>query len=488
MKQKVRVLFNNMPVARKIRWSFLIVLLPLILLLGFFIIMVRNENRHYDQMVDASVKASEFSLDFKKDFDYETYLVIVESKTFEESSLMEMLEKANTVVENLAADKTVSAANNARLSDARKYLANLETYVGRIEENLHYGNRYKDNIQIWENDVQIVTALIRETILQFMYYEIRDMQTMNEQLKAFYGSMLIYAVLATAVILGVVILASYSISNSIIRPILRLREVTEQVAKGDLSVRTELEAGAEIGDLSRSLDTMIDQINKLLEQVKTEQIRIRKAELELLQSQINPHFLYNTLDTIVWLAEGGDRKTVVSMVEQLSDFFRTTLNEGKDVVTIYEELRHVNSYLGIQRVRYQDILSYSVEIPEALYEYTIPKITIQPLVENALYHGIKNKRGMGEIRITGEEKEGMMYLYVEDNGIGITEERLEQINDKIYGDSYSENEIFGLHNVHERIRLCFGNEYGIKIESVYREGSKVTIMLPCRKENIQPIS
>ncbi|MDO4475568.1 MAG: sensor histidine kinase [Lachnospiraceae bacterium] len=478
MKNSWKKKISNMPLSQKLRWAFAIVLVPLITMLGLCIAMIWNENRHYDEMVEASVKASEFSLDFKKEFDYETYLVIVESKTFEESSLMSMLEQANSVVDSLAGAGSVSKANRDRLTDIDKYLTNLETYVGRIAENLKQGEMYKDNIRIWENDVQIVTGLVRETILQFMYYEIQDMQAMNSQLRQFYGTLLLYAILASAIVLVFVFWATHAVTRSITRPILRLGEVTEQVAKGDFSVRTNLDTGAEIGELGRSLDSMIDQINILLGQIKAEQERIRRAELELLQSQINPHFLYNTLDTIVWLAEGGDRETVVSMVEQLSDFFRATLNEGKEVVTIREELKHVSSYLGIQRVRYQDILSYEVDIPEELFEDTIPKITLQPLVENALYHGIKNKRGMGKIRVTGEVKDGETWLYVEDDGIGITPERLEQIRQKISSDDPQESEIFGLNNVNERIRLCFGAAYGIRIESTYREGSRVSIRLP----------
>ena len=230
--------------------------------------------------------------------------------------------------------------------------------------------------------------------------------------------------------------------------------------------------------LSDSLNAMIDKINELLDQVTTEQIRLRKAEFELLQAQINPHFLYNTLDTIVWLAEAGDQKRVVSMVGNLSDFFRTSLNQGKDIISIREELAHVRSYLEIQQVRYQDILRYEITVPEDLYEYKIPKITIQPLVENALYHGIKNKRGQGTITVSGKRNENGFVLYVRDNGIGMTQERLKEVRAGIQKLSYTGKEIYGLYNVNERIRLNFGETYGISIESTYGEGTCVSISLP----------
>ena len=162
----------------------------------------------------------------------------------------------------------------------------------------------------------------------------------------------------------------------------------------------------------------------------------------------------------------------------LSKFFRTSLNQGKDSITIGEELQHAGSYLEIQQVRYQDILSYEISVPKELWGYMIPKITIQPLVENALYHGIKNKRGMGTIRISGRKGPDCFYIDVADDGIGMSEERLSKIRDRISHLEPDSSEIFGLYNVNERIRLRAGDESGISIESSYGNGTVVTIKLP----------
>ena len=178
------------------------------------------------------------------------------------------------------------------------------------------------------------------------------------------------------------------------------------------------------------------------------------------------------------MAEAGEQKRVVGMVRNLSDFFRTSLNQGKDINSIKEEMLHVKSYLEIQHVRYQDILSYDIEVPEALYIYSIPKITIQPLVENALYHGIKNKRGMGHISIRGEAGEKDFTITVTDDGIGIDETRLRQVQSGIQNKVLTGKDFYGLYNVCERIRLNFGEEYGIFIESVYGEGTSVRVILP----------
>ena len=473
MKKRLKRIYDNSTFATKIRYSYLLLLVPLVLFLFFCFYHLWDINHNYESMLNSTVVAGEFSLDFKKDFDYETYLVIVENKTPEESKMDSMLGEANRIVDGLE-QLTTSEDSRSYLKSVRRYLDNLATYKQRIEENLQEGNRYEDNMRIWENDVQIVTALIQESMSQYSHSEIKELQKSHADQQEFFESMVRYLLVAFLGIFVLILFLSYFIPLSITRPILRVEEVTKQVASGNLSVRSEVEDGAEVRALSESLNTMIDKINELLEQVTTEQIRLRKAEFELLQAQINPHFLYNTLDTIIWLAETGEQKKVVSMVGSLSDFFRSTLSRGKDIVTLKEELQHVRSYLEIQQVRYQDILQYEIEAPEELYLCQIPKMTIQPLVENALYHGIKNKRGAGRIR---KENHGCR-IRIEDNGIGITKERLAQVQDGILHKVLTGKDIYGLYNVHERIRLNFGERYGISIESEYGEGTVVSIFVP----------
>ncbi len=477
MREKIRQIYDRSTLTAKIRYSYILLLVPIVGFLCFCFYNLWNGNQEYGKMVNSAVAASKFSLDFKKDFDYETYLLIVENKTIEESNLHNLLEEANHVVSELVI-LTNSQKNSNHLNSVKKYLKNLENYIARIEENLKEGNKYEENIEIWENDVQIVTALLRETIFQYIYYEIQDIQESRAEYQNFFMTMIRFSLLAFALILALIVIMSYYIPLSITQPIIELSEVTDQVSKGDLSVRSEVRSSAEVQVLSDSMNAMIDKINELLEQVKKEQIRLRKAEFQLLQSQINPHFLYNTLDTIVWLAEAGKQEQVVSMVESLSEFFRTSLNQGKDIISIKEELQHVRSYLEIQQVRYRDILEYEIQVDEELHSYLIPKITIQPLVENALYHGIKNKRGTGKITISSRKQKNGFEIRIEDNGIGMTEERMEEVRDGIWQKGPAEKEIYGLYNVNERIRLNFGEEYGLDLDSLYKEGTVVTVMLP----------
>ena len=477
MRKRWIEFYNRSTLATKIRFSYLVLLVPIFSILFFSIYNLWSGNQRYEDMINSTLVASEFSLDFKKDFDYEIYLVIVGNKTLKESDVDPMLRHAKNVVKGLE-NITESQDNRDRLQDIRKYLDSLQVYVARIDENMAEGNLYEVNMEIWENDVQIVTTLVRDEISQYTYYEIQGIQKSRDDYQKFYTWMLRFCLIALVGVVVAVGIMSYLIPLSITRPFKELSQVTDEIAKGNLSVRANVNTGVEATALSNSMNTMIDKINELLEQVTTEQIRLRKAEFELLQAQINPHFLYNTLDAIIWLAEAGEQKRVVGMVRNLSDFFRTSLNQGKDINSIKEEMLHVKSYLEIQHVRYQDILSYDIEVPEALYIYSIPKITIQPLVENALYHGIKNKRGMGHIRIRGEAGEKDFTITVTDDGIGIDETRLRQVQSGIQNKVLTGKDFYGLYNVCERIRLNFGEEYGIFIESVYGEGTSVRVILP----------
>ena len=477
MRKRWIEFYNRSTLATKIRFSYLVLLVPIFSILFFSIYNLWSGNQRYEDMINSTLVASEFSLDFKKDFDYEIYLVIVGNKTLKESDVDPMLRHAKNVVKGLE-NITESQDNRDRLQDIRKYLDSLQVYVARIDENMAEGNLYEENMEIWENDVQIVTTLVRDEISQYTYYEIQGIQKSKDDYQKFYTWMLRFCLIALVGVVVAVGIMSYLIPLSITRPFKELSQVTDEIAKGNLSVRANVNTGVEATALSNSMNTMIDKINELLEQVTTEQIRLRKAEFELLQAQINPHFLYNTLDAIIWLAEAGEQKRVVGMVRNLSDFFRTSLNQGKDINSIKEEMLHVKSYLEIQHVRYQDILSYDIEVPEALYIYSIPKITIQPLVENALYHGIKNKRGMGHISIRGEAGEKDFTITVTDDGIGIDETRLRQVQSGIQNKVLTGKDFYGLYNVCERIRLNFGEEYGIFIESVYGEGKSVRVILP----------
>jgi len=239
----------------------------------------------------------------------------------------------------------------------------------------------------------------------------------------------------------------------------------------------------EIAVLADRFNDMAGNIQTLVVKVREDEQKMRKADLRLLQEQINPHFLYNTLDNIVWLIEGNEPDEAVEMVVTLSEFFRLVLSKGKEFITIRQEEQHISSYLQIQEKRYHDILDYHIYIDPEIYEYQIPKLTLQPLVENALYHGIKYKRSRGMIEITGTKEGENLYLTVADDGVGMDEDELKKLGKEISRPCKETESGFGLANVNERIRMYFGAEFGMKIWSEKGSGTRITIEIPAITDN-----
>ena len=268
------------------------------------------------------------------------------------------------------------------------------------------------------------------------------------------------------------------IVSGIMQPIRQLILATEKIAQGDFDVRAQAESDDEIAELAVSFNKMAGNMQSLIDKVKEDERKMRKADLRLLQEQIQPHFLYNTLDTIVWLIESNEQDEAVTMVVTLSDFFREILSKGKEFISIQEEEKHISSYLQIQEMRYRDILEYDIQLDQIIYKYQILKLTLQPVVENALYHGIKYKRAKGCIHIHGEKEGEIIRLTVRDDGVGMNEEELAQLRREIEKPCQETEKGFGLANVNERIHMYFGYEYGMNIKSVKGEGTTVEIVIP----------
>lgn len=281
----------------------------------------------------------------------------------------------------------------------------------------------------------------------------------------------------------------FFISTRLTRPLKLLKNKMKLAASGFLESKVTPSGKDEIADLGRSFNIMLGKIKALLEQSIREQEEIKKAELRALQAQINPHFLYNTLDSILWMAEAGKNDRVITLVESLSRLFRISLNKGRDWIPLEREIEHVHSYLIIQQMRYRDILDYRIDVEPHLLASSVLKMTLQPIVENALYHGIKNKRGKGLITVAARETEGGgLELSVRDNGCGMPPEKLERLRRNLLnghmpaetGEEVSGG--FGLHNVHQRIKLFYGERFGVHIDSVPGEGTTVIISIPRNKE------
>ena len=285
-------------------------------------------------------------------------------------------------------------------------------------------------------------------------------------------------VFVAAFILFLMSLVNSYISSRITTPIRKLELSVNEIEKGNLNAKVDAEGSYEIRHLGQSVQNMAKQIHVLMADIVSEHEKKRKQEFDTLQSQINPHFLYNTLDIIVWMIENEKPDQAVKAVTALARFFRISLSRGKSIITVKDELEHVRNYLMIQHMRFKNRFSYTIEAEDEVLELASLKLMLQPLVENAIYHGMEFMDGDGEIFISAWKEGEDLYLKVSDNGLGMTEEQVARLFSDMPHTGSSRGSGIGVKNVNERIRLYFGSEYGLSIESEPDEGTVVTIHLP----------
>jgi two-component system sensor histidine kinase YesM len=285
-----------------------------------------------------------------------------------------------------------------------------------------------------------------------------------------------YIILWGLGLIVVAVMLSVFLSLRISRPIKQLEASMKEVEKGNFDIQVNIEGSNEIGQLSKRFNRMTREIKELMVQNVNDQELKRKSEMKALQAQINPHFLYNTLDSIIWMAEGKKSEEVVVMVAALARLFRISISKGQEIITIANEIEHIKSYLTIQKMRYKDKLDFEIDVEEQILSNKVIKIILQPLVENSIYHGIKNNSSVGVVRITGKLFNKRILLQVSDNGIGMTEEQLRHLFQPTEK-SLTGNGI-GVNNVNQRIQLYYGEQYGITYESKPGEGTTANIWLP----------
>ncbi len=277
-------------------------------------------------------------------------------------------------------------------------------------------------------------------------------------------------------------LATNRITRGITSPVKRLQGIMKSVDTGDFHLVGQIDATDEIRELAHDYDIMVTRIRELMvENVKEQELK-RKSDLKALQAQINPHFLYNTLDSIIWMGEMRQHKEVVLMTSALSKLMRISISKGRELISVRDEIDHVRSYLTIEEMRYRNKYDSHIDIDPAIGDEYILKITLQPLVENAIYHGIKEVDHKGLIEITGRREAKVLIFTVSDNGRGMSPETVEKLNtlreepddeaDRASGQG------MGVRNVHARIRLYFGESYGLHCESTPGVGTTITVRIP----------
>ena len=469
-----------------IRSKILLALASVILMMGLInavlLVQMLSYSRQYDAIINNITTANSINGHIKPDIDTAMWNIVAGRTAFAQGKQYDLINGVDNTLQWMT-DHAASAESKIKLEVINRTMKTLTHYVDAMGEQIAQGSTVAQNEAVLEN-IRGVSSVVEQVVQDYVLFEVNQAtQQYRVMSQGFTQWEVFYLVLMIAAI-GFSVIAAWAISRSIYIPIKRLYDVTTTITKNDLQVFMTRDNVDEITELGMSFNIMIGKIRELLDSKINEQENLKKAELRALQAQINPHFLYNTLDTIIWMAEAQKTDQVIEIVSALSSFFRISLSKGRDWITIGEEIERIKSYLTIQKMRYRDILDYRIELADGVADNTILKLILQPLVENALYHGIKNKRGGGTIIVRAQQtNEDEVLLEVEDNGIGFTPEKLTQLQAELDDDSGEiklENG-YAIGNVNRRIRLYYGRQYGLAVKSEYNTGTCATLVIPARK-------
>jgi two-component system sensor histidine kinase YesM len=466
-----------------IRAKILLALAMVILMMGLInavlLVQMLNYNRQYDAIISNITTANSISGNIKPDIDTAMWNIVAGKTDFSQGKQFQIIDEVNSKLQWMT-DHAASAESKIKLEVINRTMKTLTHYVDLMGEQIVQGSTVASNEAILEN-IRGVSSVVEAVVQDYVLFEVNQADRQYRVMSQGFAQWAVFALALLLAAIGFSVIAAWAISRSIYIPIKRLHDVTTTITKNDLQALVNRDNVDEITELGMSFNIMIGKIRELLDAKLKEQEDLKKAELRALQAQINPHFLYNTLDTIIWMAEAQKTGQVIEIVSALSSFFRLSLSKGRDWITIEEELERTRSYLTIQKMRYRDILDFKIEADEEVLANTILKLILQPLVENALYHGIKNKRGGGMIIVRARQNnENEVLLEVEDNGIGLTPEKLEQLLAELNDDS-GEMKLesgFAIGNVNKRIRLYYGRQYGLSLRSEYNTGTCAILVIP----------
>ncbi len=342
-----------------------------------------------------------------------------------------------------------------------------EPYISEIKKSRDGG--YNSFIQK-NNGQEFLISSKKIDEINWTIVSLSPIHELNRELSDLNRNMIIVIIICAIAAFGMVLYLADNISY----PIRKLAKSMSTVQNGNFEINIEYRRNDEFRYLVTIYKEMVSRIKELIEKLYLSEVRKKEAELKSLQAQINPHFLYNTLDSINWMAMRNNVPEISTMVTSLSDFFRYSLSKGRDIITIEDEIKQVQSYLVIQSIRFKDKLEYNIDVPDEIKEYSIVKLVLQPIVENSIIHGIEKRKGKGRIEISGSKTGEVIEIAVTDNGVGAD---IDDLN-RVLNDSENSNKSYGIRNVNERIMYTFGEEFGLKFESNEQGGVKVTIKIP----------
>ena len=449
----------------------------------YSVVVSQIHTTQYSQIISNVGVANKISSIAKNDIPSELWNIICGKKDIKDGSQNVMLDEISSSL-SLMLLSNRNEESHVKLEVANRALTTLRRNVDMLITQMKNGSTVTQN-EATLDEIRTITSLFSDIMQDFIVSEIESANETNRSLKN--TSLILAAIQVLITIIAIIISFNsfFTVSAAIQKPISDMETLSTKVAHGDLTARIDIPHVNELNTLAENLNTMAGQIDLLIKKNMEEQMNFQKAEMKALQAQITPHFLYNTFDTIVWLAEEEHTEEVVKITKAFSDFLRISLSRGHEWITISQELDHIKNYLTIQKIRYADILNYTIDADEELLEIKMIKLVLQPLIENAIYHGIKNKRGRGQLKVKvhyADDTHKKIRFVVEDNGAGFTEERLGQVRNELRTgsqDSEKLTSVYGLYNVNKKLKLYYGNEtQGLIIESTAGKGSVISFEIP----------
>ena len=469
-------------IKKSLRYSLVFMILLMVIPTVYSVAVFSFYTVRYDRIIMNVSSANSLSRVAKEELEGEIWEVVSGLKSFNDGRQYQLLRQIRIGIADMR--KGTSEESKEILEVANRTEKTLEKYVELLGRQIEDRESVSKNEEVMEQ-IRGVSSLLGDIFQEYIVAEIESAESANNNIR--FQSFNIFLIQIGISILAflIAVYAFSGLSKAIGRPVRDMELLSSRIASGDLKARAELPRVMELDHLAENLNTMAGRIQSLIDENVREQKNLQKAQMKALQAQITPHFLYNTLDTIVWLAEDNDMDEVVEITKAFSAFFRISLSRGREWITLSQEMEHAASYLKIQGIRYRDILEYSIERDEGIDDVPVLKLLLQPLVENAIYHGIKNKRGRGRIMVSarkvpafGEDGGGVRFC-VQDNGIGFTEERMREVIADLYSpDGEGLKASYGLYNVNKRLRLYYDGKVSLDIKSVAGEGSEVSFVIP----------
>ncbi|WHY85679.1 sensor histidine kinase [Neobacillus novalis] len=450
-----------------------------------------KETTHYQLAVEQQGKPSWTLLKGKENvFEGDRRNKIIITKVIKNSYT---LKDIGMIIIGISEQTLRNKFTNGLNNDAQLFIVNKnsqvvtstdDNWIGKTIDDTPYFKVYSDRTIELKNDQLLFAKSSSE-----YGWDVLLVQPRNELLKEL-DKIKVLTLLVTAFCFVVGVWISWFISSIITKPLKKLTKSMLMVKIGDFNQKVNLHGKDEVGELGNVYDLMVQQIKKLINDVYHSQLRQKEAELKFLQAQIHPHFLYNTLDTIFWMAQKKNETAIANMIHSLSQFFRLSLSDGKDFVPIKNELLLVENYLTLQKKRFTNKFSYEINASDDVKDFLIPKLLIQPLIENALIHGIELLEDNGFIYIHIFQEKDQLLINVVDNGCGIETDKLKKINSYLQSNQLKESTLssnnrpgYALLNIMERLKITFGNQANMTIESEYGLGTKIKMTLPLSSIN-----